>query len=299
MVATVQDKFRVLACGMNERLRQHWAACEGMAQGWGGISAVCRSTGLSQTTIRKGIAEIQEQMPHLTEEIEQGRSRRPGGSQSPLTETDTRLERDLKRLLEPATRGEPTRAHLWTSKSTRHLAAELSRKGHDVSYRTVAPMLQKLDYSLQGNRKTNEGKQHPDRNAQFEHTNKRVQAFQRRRQPVISVDANKRELIGDCKNGGREWRRKGSPEQVWVHDFRDPDLGVAIPYGIYDITENSGWVNIGIDRDTAEFAVDSIRRWWHTMGSRVYSNAKELLITADGGGSNGSRSRLWKVCLQE
>ena len=192
MVATVQDKFRVLACGMNERLRRHWAACEAMAQGWGGISAVCRSTGLSQTTIRKGIAEIQEHMPHLTEEIEQGRSRRPGGGRSPWTETDTRLERDLKRLLEPATRGEPTRALLWTSKSTRHLAAELSRKGHDVSYRTVARMLQKLDYSLQGNRKTNEGKQHPDRNAQFEHTNKRVQAFQRRRQPVISVDAKKR-----------------------------------------------------------------------------------------------------------
>ena len=188
---------------------------------------------------------------------------------------------------------------LWTSKSTRKLASELQRQGHEVSHMTVDRLLKQLGYSLQANRKTSEGKDHPDRDAQFQYINKKVRSFQRRKQPVISVDTKKRELVGDFKNPGREWREKGSPEHVRTHDFRDKELGVAIPYGVYDVTENKGWVNVGIDRDTSEFAVESIRRWWRRMGSKVYGHATDLLITADGGGSNGSRTRLWKLCLQQ
>lgn len=299
MVTNLEDKFQVLDRDMNERFRRRWAACEALEWGHGGISAVSRATGMSQTTIRKGIEEIQARMPILVEDVAAARVRHPGGGRRPLCATDAGLERDLRKLLEPATRGEPTRALLWTSKSTRRLCAELRKKGHTVSHMTVARMLHKLDYSLQSNRKTKEGKQNPDRDAQFEHINEMVQRFQRRRQPVISVDTKKRELIGDFKNGGREWRPKGSPEPVRVHDFRDEELGVAIPHGVYDMTQNEGWVTVGIDRDTAEFAVGSVRRWWHNMGRRVYPKAKELLITADSGGSNGSRSRLWKLCLQQ
>ena len=215
-----------------------------------------------------------------------------------MHETDESLLGDLEKLVEPATRGDPSSPLLWTSKSTRKLATELARMGHQVSHMTVSRLLKQLGYSLQANRKMREGADHPDRDAQFLHINKKVRSFQRRKQPVISVDTKKRELVGDFKNGGREWRPQGSPQPVRTHDFQDKELGVAIPYGVYDVTQNEGWVNMGIDRDTSEFAVESIRRWWRRMGSRVYPNAKELLIMADGGGSNGSRRRLWKLCLQ-
>lgn len=299
MMAGVQDKFDRLSPMMDEKLRRHWAACEAMAMGQGGISAVSRATGLSRKTIRRGIREVTEEMPSLTDEIAAQRIRRPGGGRKHLTETDPTLRTDLQRLVESTTRGDPTSPLLWTCKSTRRLADELTRLGHSVSHMSVARMLKAMDYSLQGARKTKEGADHPDRNAQFEHINRQVRGFQRRGQPVISVDTKKKELVGDFKNGGREWRPKGAPEQVRVHDFRDPELGIAIPYGVYDLARNEGWVSIGIDHDTAEFAVTTIRRWWRQMGSRVYPKARELLITADGGGSNSSRSRLWKVCLQQ
>lgn len=294
----VQEKYDRLSHMMNERLRRRWAACEALAIGHGGISAVSNATRLSRTTIRKGVLEIQEQFPELAEHVAPGRSRRAGGGRRPLYETDDSLLGDLETLVDPATRGDPMSPLLWTSKSTRKLAKELKRQGHQVSHMTVSRLLKQLGYSLQANRKTREGTDHSDRDAQFQHINKKVRSFQRRKQPVISVDTKKRELIGDFKNGGREWQPKGSPEPVRTHDFRDKELGVAIPYGVYDLTHNEGWVNVGIDRDTSEFAVESIRRWWRRMGSRVYPDAKELLITADGGGSNGSRCRLWKLCLQ-
>jgi transposase len=298
MAATVADKYGKLSSMMNEKLKRRWAACEAMSIGRGGISAVARATGISRTTIRKGICEIEQEYPGLTGEL-RNRIRRPGGGRRSLTESDPNLQSDLKELVEATTRGEPTNALLWTSKSTRKLAKELQQIGHEVSYRTVARMLHDLGYSLQGNRKTREGKQHPDRDAQFQHINKRVRRFQRRRQPVISVDAKKRELVGDFENGGREWRPKGCPERVRTHDFKDEELGIAIPYGIYDQTHNNGWVSVGIDHNTAEFAVESIRRWWRRMGSKTYPQATELLVTADAGSSNGYRSRLWKFCIQQ
>lgn len=298
MVATIGDKFGTLSPMMNEKLRRRWAGCEALSMGRGGITAVAEATGLSRNTVRKGIQEIKNDYPQLVEEAAGRRVRSPGGGRRPLKEQDSRLEDDLKALVRPATRGEPTNPLLWTSKSTRKLANELGRKGHEVSYRTVARMLQELGYSLQSNRKAREGAEHPDRDAQFEYINKEVCRFQRQRQPVISVDAKKRELVGDFRNGGREWRPKGQPERVRTHDFRDGDLGVAIPYGVYDQSDNSGWVSVGIDRNTAEFAVETIRRWWSHMGAEAYPTAKRLLITADAGGSNGARSRQWKVCLQ-
>ena len=297
-MALVQEKYERLSQMMNERLKRRWAACEALAIGRGGISAVSEATRMSRTTIRKGIREIQEEFPDLAEDVASQRCRCDGGGRRPLHETDESLLGDLEKLVEPATRGDPSSPLLWTSKSTRKLAAELARRGHQVSHMTVSRLLKQLGYSLQANRKMREGADHPDRDAQFLHINKKVRSFQRRKQPVISVDTKKRELVGDFKNAGREWRPQGSPEPVRTHDFRDKELGVAIPYGVYDVTQNEGWVNVGIDRDTSEFAVESIRRWWHRMGSRVYPNAKELLITADGGGSNGSRRRLWKLCLQ-
>jgi transposase len=294
----VQEKYERLSQMMNERLKRRWAACEALTIGRGGISAVSEATRMSRTTIRKGIREIQEEFPDLAEDVASQRCRCDGGGRRPLHETDESLLGDLEKLVEPATRGDPSSPLLWTSKSTRKLATELARMGHQVSHMTVSRLLKQLGYSLQANRKMREGADHPDRDAQFLHINKKVRSFQRRKQPVISVDTKKRELVGDFKNTGREWRPQGSPQPVRTHDFQDKELGVAIPYGVYDVTQNEGWVNVGIDRDTSEFAVESIRRWWRRMGSRVYPNAKELLITADGGGSNGSRRRLWKLCLQ-
>jgi hypothetical protein len=295
----VADKFQKLCSMMNEKLKRRWAACEALALGRGGIAAVAQATGMSRTTIRKGIHEVQELYPDLADRVTPERVRQPGGGRHPLTEHDPTLKADLGRLVDPVTRGEPTSALLWTSKSTRTLAKELNRLGHEVSYRTVARLLLDLGFSLQANRKTREGKQHPDRDAQFQYINRQVRRFQRKGQPVVSVDAKKRELVGDFKNGGREWQPKGQPETVRTHDFRDKQLGVAIPYGVYDLTQNDGWVSVGIDHDTAQFAVESIRRWWQHMGSLAYPEASELLITADAGGSNGTRCRLWKLSLQE
>lgn len=299
MVAAVRRKFGRLSWMMNEKLRRRWAACEAMALGRGGVTAVAKATGLSRTTIHRGIAEVKKQLPHLMEQTEEGRIRRPGAGRPRRADQDKTLVRDLEKLLEPVTRGDPSSQLLWTCKSTRKLAAELQRRGHQVGHMTVAGLLKQLGYSLQGNRKTREGTSHPDRDAQFQHINRRVRAFRRRGQPAISVDTKKRELVGDFKNAGREWCPQGQPEEVRVHDFRDEDLGVAIPYGVYDIGHNNGWVSVGIDHDTAEFAVATIHRWWRRMGKRLYPQAEELLITADAGGSNGSRSRLWKLCLQQ
>ncbi len=302
MIASMRDKYDTLSAVMNERLKRRWAACEALALKRGGISAVAGATGLSPTTIRRGIREIETELPGLVASLdapEPQRIRRVGGGRRRLTAQDRTLLRDLKRLLDPVTRGDPMSHLLWTSKSTRKLAEELQRQGHEVSHMTVARLLGELDYHLQANRKTREGAGHPDRDAQFHHINRKVQSFHRRGQPAISVDTKKRELVGDFKNPGREWRPQGHPQPVRVHDFRDPELGVAIPYGVYDLGRNDGWMSIGIDHDTAEFAVATIRRWWRRMGRRAYPRAKELLITADAGGSNGSRSRLWKLGLQK
>jgi transposase len=292
-IATVRQKYEVLASLLHEKARRRWAAAEALSLGRGGISTVAEATGLSRPTIRKGIAELRQG----TTAGDESSLRAAGGGRPSLTATDRLLLTDLKRLVDPTTRGDPMSPLLWTCKSTRNLAEALGELGHDVSHQTVARLLDLLGYSLQANRKTEEGKDHPDRNAQFEYINKKVKAFQRRGQPVISVDTKKKELVGNFKNSGREHEPQGQPRKVKTKDFPTQEGKVA-PYGVYDLARNEGWVNVGIDHDTAEFAVASVRRWWQRMGQPTYPEATELLITADGGGSNGSRSRLWKVCLQ-
>jgi transposase len=297
-IALLRTKYEALAPVLDERARRYWAACEAKALGWGGVSAVAQATGISRTTIRSGLNELERTAPgHATPHPSQ-RLRRPGGGRKRLTDVDRRLSHDLHALVESTTRGDPESPLLWTCKSCRNLADELAQQGHRVSYHTVTTILHGLGYSLQANRKKHEGTNHPDRNAQFTHINGKVEAFQRRGQPVVSVDTKKKELVGDFRNTGREWRPEGQPEEVRVHDFKDPELGRAIPYGIYDMTHNDGWVSVGIDHDTAQFACETLRRWWYEMGQPVYPKAEELLVTADSGGSNGSRSRLWKVELQ-
>jgi hypothetical protein len=261
------------------------------------VSAVAQATGLSRTTITAGLRELE--LPAKQRAVEGMRVRRPGGGRKALTEKDSGLLVALEALIEPVTRGDPESPLRWTCKSTRRLADELTLQRHPVSVNTVATLLRQAGYSLQANRKTREGASHPDRNAQFEHINTQVRRFQNRAQPAISVDTKKKELIGDFKNAGRQWRPRGQPEEVRVHDFLDKELGKAIPYGVYDMINNQGWVSVGIDHDTAQFAVNSIRRWWKKMGRRRFPRASRLLITADGGGSNSPRSRLWKVSLQE
>jgi transposase len=293
-LSMLHEKYQALAPFMDERVLRRWAATEAQALGWGGASAVTKATGISRSTIRSGIAELHQSTP----EPPPGRIRQPGAGRPRLTERNPRLLDDLHALLEPATRGDPETPLLWTSKSTRHLADELVARGHQVSHDTVGRLLEEIGYSLQANRKTLEGKDHPDRDAQFEYINQQVHASRRAGQPVISVDAKKKELIGDFRNPGREWHRRGEPEEVRAKDFPDKELGKAIPEGVYDLVRNEGWVSVGIDHDTAEFAAASIRRWWEEMGSMVYPRARRLLITADAGGSNGYRSRLWKVELQ-
>jgi hypothetical protein len=290
----IGEKFRALAGELNERQRRLWAASEARAAGRGGIAATSRATGISVPTIRKGIAELRS-----GERLEAGRVRRPGGGRHALTDLDPTLLRDLERLVEAGRRGDPESLLLWTSKSVRHLAGGLRQQGHTVHFTTVAKLLGLLGYSLQANVKTREGASHPDRDAQFEHINTVAKAALAAGQPVISVDTKKKELVGDFKNAGREWRPKGEPELVRVHDFKDKQLGKAIPYGVYDIATNQGWVSIGIDHDTARFAVNSIRSWWQHLGQQRYPNATRLQITADCGGSNGNRVRLWKVELQK
>jgi hypothetical protein len=291
-------KYRSLAPLMDERMRRQWAATEAQAYGWGGLQAVSAAIKMSPNTIRKGMFELTSRENNPREAIST-RIRRPGGGRKRSSENDPELTKKLGLLVEPLTRGDPMSPLRWTCLSTRNLAEELTRQGHPVSPRTVGRLLSADGYSLQSNRKTKEGTSHPDRNAQFEYINSTVKRFQRNGQPVISVDTKKKELIGEFRNGGREWRPKGDPEFVMVHDFIDKEMGKAIPYGVFDVNENKGWVSVGIDHDTAHFAAEAIRRWWKKMGVRRYRTAKELLIIADGGGSNGSRCRLWKLALQE
>ena len=281
---------------MDERLRRQWAATEARDLGRGGVTLVARATGLSRTTITAGLHELAQ--PASQRAAEADRIRRPGGGRRPLKETDEGLLAALESLIEPTTRGDPQSSLRWTCKSLRRLAEELTGRRHPISPNSVAALLHEAGYSLQANRKTREGASHPDRNAQFEHINAWVRQFQDCGQPAISVDTKKKELVGDFKNAGQTWRPQGRPEIVRVHDFLDPQLGKAIPYGVYDLLNNQGWVSVGIDHDTAQFAANSIRRWWSQMGSRRFPRARQLLITADGGGSNGSRCRLWKVSLQ-
>jgi hypothetical protein len=298
IVASVRQKFDLLRPIMTERMRRQWAASEALALPRGGMTLVAQATGLSRTTIWAGVRELQNPSASPRRVNDPRRSRREGGGRHLVEVNDPRLPKDLERLVDPATRGDPISPLRWTCKSTRKLADELQRRGHDVSHQTVALLLQASGYSLQSNRKTREGGSHPDRNAQFEFINARVLSFQKRKQPVISVDTKKKEQIGDFKNNGEEWQPEGQPEEVRAKDFLDKRLGKVVPYGLYDQTLNKGWVSVGIDHDTAEFATETIRRWWKEMGRPTYRAAKELLITADGGGSNGTRNRLWKVCLQ-
>lgn len=290
---TLRRKYAALEPVLTERSRRLWAATEARALGRGGIALVERATGISRSTISRGLRDLES-----GETLEPGRTRRPGGGRKRAAEKDERLVVDLEGLVEPTVSGDPDSPLLWTSKSVRHLAEELQAMGHEVSHRLVADLLHECGYSLQANRKTREGPQHPDRDAQFRYINEGVRWFQKRRQPVISVDTKKKELVGDFKNSGREWRPKRGPERVRVHDFVLPSLGKAIPYGVYDLSRNEGWVTVGIDHDTASFAVNAIRRWWKVMGRPVYPGATSLLITADAGGSNGPRLRLWKWELQ-
>jgi hypothetical protein len=296
MVGRIQRKYRALLPELDERRRRQWAAAEARELGWGGVSLVARATGLSRPTITAGLRELEQ--PTTERAAQAVRVRRPGGGRRLVTEADPGLLAALESLVEPVTRGDPESPLRWTCKSTRRLAEELGRQDHRVGPRTVAILLHKAGYSLQANRKAREGLNHPDRNAQFEYINASVARTLIRDQPAISVDTKKKELVGDFKNGGSEWRPQGKPEEVRVHDFLDKNLGKAIPYGVYDMINNQGWVSVGITHDTAQFATNSIRRWWQEMGQARFPKAKELLITADGGGSNGHRTRLWKVSLQ-
>lgn len=298
LTQVVEAKYITLKPLLDERARRLWAAVEARSLGRGGIIRVAEATGLARGTIRAGLKELA--LPKSVDDgsLPDGRLRPPGGGRKSVTDHDPDLLRKLEALVDPATRGDPMSPLLWTCKSAAKLAEGLKVQGHVVSERTVNRLLHDLGYSLQSNRKTIEGKGHPDRDAQFQFINRRAKAFQRQGQPVVSVDTKKKELVGQYRNGGREWQPKGKPEKVKVHDFIDKGLGKAIPYGVYDMAANNGWVSVGIDHDTAEFAVETIRRWWNRMGIRVYPQAKKLLITADGGGSNGSRCRLWKVELQ-
>jgi hypothetical protein len=298
-VESLAVKYQALKSVLDERARRLWAATEASAIGRGGISRVAEATGMTHVTIRAGLRQLRQPTATLDPPGPARRVRRPGGGRKPLTHHDPGLMRALEALVEPLTRGDPQSPLRWTCKSAAKLAAELTRQGHTVSPRSVNTLLGQLGYSLQSNRKTREGNGHPDRNAQFEHINRRVQSYQRRGQPVVSVDTKKKELVGDFKNGGREWQPKGRPEEVRIHDFPDPKLGKAIPYGVYDLAADTGWGSVGVDHDTAEFAVETLRRWWRHMGRPMYPGATQLLITADGGGSNRSRCRLWKVKLQE
>ena len=299
-IASIREKYHLLVGEMDERMRRLWAASEARALGYGGITAVAKATGLAVSTIRGGLYDLEQQAPEgLRPGPLRRRVRSPGGGRKPLTEKDPTLLQALESLVEPTARGDPMSSLRWSCKSTRTVAQELSQREHPISYGAVGDYLQELEYSLQGNRKTREGTSHPDRNAPFEHIDTQVQAFQKRGQPAISVDAKKKEWVGDFHNRGQEWRPVGEPERVRMHDFADPLLGKVVPYGVYDLRWNEGWVRVGTDHDTSEFAVQTIRQWWYQRGCPRYPQAHELLITADNGGSNGSRVRLWKVALQK
>ena len=290
----IREKYQMLAPELNERTLRLFAAAEAKYLGRGGISLVARAIEVSRDRISRGLQDLETE-----KKLEPDRIRRPGGGRKKQVKENPALRKDLEQLISPYTRGDPEPPLRWTCKSVRKLAGELNRKGHQVSHSSVASLLRDMNYSLQANRKTMEGKQHPDRDAQFNYINQKTQGPQRRGQPVISVDTKKKELVGSFKNAGREWRPQGDPEKVRVHDFIDKELGKVAPYGVYDLTWNNGWVSVGIDHDTAAFAVATIRQWWRKMGRPAYSKASHLLITADSGGSNGARNRLWKVELQK
>ena len=294
----VREKLDLLDPLFDEQTRRLWAAAEAQVIGRSGVSLVARATGLSRTTIHQGIKDLVA-LHEAKDPERKKRIRAVGGGRKPINEYDPTLRGDLERLVDPVTRGDPESPLRWTCKSTRQLAAALEEQGHVVGRQKVADLLAELGYSLQANRKTKEGSaDHPDRDQQFNYINEQATAFQNQKQPVISVDTKKKELVGEFKNAGQEWQPKGDPVQVQGHDFPDPQLGKANPYGVYDQNANVGWVSVGTDHDTSEFAVESIRRWWNNMGRARYPDATELLITADGGGSNGYRVRLWKVALQ-
>jgi hypothetical protein len=294
-VASIKLRYEALSPVLDERGRRRFAAAEALTAGWGGIAAVSEATGIARSTIGYGLRELRGE----ASDSAFGGIRRKGAGRKPLTQTDPTLLVDLERLVDPATRGDPMSPLKWTSKSLRNLASALCAMGHRVGHDVVGTLLKTLGYSLQGNRKTIEGSSHVDRDAQFQHIARTVKDAITAGQPAISVDTKKKELVGDFKNGGREYQPAGAPEPVRVHDFVDPKLGRAAPYGIYDIANDKGWVSVGIDHDTAAFAVNAIRSWWIGMGRDRYTHAHTLTITADGGGSNGSRVRLWKVELQK
>ena len=292
--AAIGARYLTVAPLLDERARRLMAGTEALAIGRGGIAAVARATGLARTTVARGIADVRAAEP-----LARGRIRREGAGRPRAVDRDPTLRADLEALIEPTSRGDPESPLRWTTRSVRNLAAELGRRGHTVSHETVAQLLREMGYSLQANRKTLEGTGHPDRDAQFSHLNEAVQLQLSLGEPVISVDTKKKELVGPFRNGGRELRPKGDPELVLMHDFLIPELGRVSPYGVYDLAQNEAWVSVGTDHDTAVFAVESIRRWWRTMGEALYPGATRLLITADGGGSNGYRVRLWKRELQK
>ena len=292
--AAIQARYTTVAPLIDERARRLLAGSEALALGRGGVAAVARATGLARTTVQRGVADVR-----AGERPGRGRIRRPGAGRPPIEERDPTLRADLEALIEPTTRGDPISPLRWTTRSVRNLAAELRRAGHVVSHQTVSELLHDMGYSLQSNRKTLEGTSHPDRDAQFAHLNAAVQLQLSLGEPVISVDTKKKELVGPFRNAGRELRPKGDPELVRIHDFVIPELGRASPYGVYDVAANEAWVSVGTDHDTAAFAVESIRRWWRTMGEALYPAATRLLVTADAGGSNGYRVRLWKAELQK
>lgn len=295
IIYMVGRKYQHLSPLLNERTRRCWAATEAHALGRGGLAIVCKAIGIDHKTVQAGLREINDEGEHLTPD----RIRKSGAGRKKLVSVDTGLANALDALIAPTERGDPESSLRWTLMSTPKLAKELTAHGHPISQRSVCTLLYEQHYSLQANRKTEEGADHPDRDAQFRFINESVKSAQTKNQPVISVDTKKKELIGNFKNSGQEWRKKGNPRHVNMHDFADPALGKAIPHGVYDLSQNEGWVTVGIDHDTASFAVASIRRWWMHMGRKRYPNAHELLITADCGGSNAHRSRLWKRELQK
>jgi len=294
----IKRRIELLNPFLDEKIKRLYLAAEATSIGYGGVTLVSKITGVSRTTITQGCEELNK--PEANQYQDQYRIRNEGGGRKKTIEKIPGIENELELLIEPYTRGDPDSPLKWTCKSTRKLVEELAKKGIKVSHVKVAEILSAMGYSLQANKKTIEGSsKHPDRNAQFEYINEKTKAFQDAKQPVISVDTKKKELIGNFKNNGKEYKPKGKPEEVFVHDFEVKELGKANPYGIYDIAENSGWVNVGVDNDTSQFAVESIRRWWLTMGKKVYPKASKLFINADGGGSNGHRVRLWKTELQK
>jgi len=292
-VRAARKRYLDMTPVLDEQSRRRFVALEAQALGHGGVSLMSEVSGLARSTIYRGLSDIRDKVS-----APPGRIRKEGGGRKRKTIEDPTLVVDLKSLVAPATRGDPMRPLLWTSRSLRNLVTELAKKGHNVSPTVVGDLLRGMGYSLQANSKTREGDQHIDRNAQFEYINTQAKAFLTANEPVISVDTKKKELVGNFKNNGREWRPKGRPELVRIHDFIDPKLSRAVPYGVYDITNNVGWVSVGTDHDTASFAVNAIRRWWHAMGKKRHPKAKRLMISADGGGSNGYRVRLWKIELQ-